>query len=85
MLAASGSLDAELTVKSQRRGSQRACARTPSKRTSVRGHHRPRSQDLKEKIDLMSAEMKRWRRLLAGVNYPGGMAGTGELVSSPST
>lgn len=45
---------------------------------------RPRSQDLKEEMDLMSAEMKPWRRLLAGVNDPGGMARTGELVSCPS-
>lgn len=32
----------------------------------------------------MSAEMKPWRRLLAGVKDPGGMARTGELVSCPS-
>lgn len=84
MLAASASLDAELTAKSQRRGSQRGCTKTPSEEQVSEATTGPRYQDLKEEMGLRSAEMKAWRRLLVGVSDPGGMARTGELVSCPS-
>lgn len=63
-------MDAELTAKSQRKGSQRGCARTPLEGQVSKGTTRPRSQDLKEEMDLMSTEMKPRRRLLTGVNDP---------------